>query len=53
MKSTLSFTGGHFLVLCGRAVWKNVLHLQEFIGSVSSDDGETKALLALPQSRMI
>lgn len=40
-------TRSHLVVMGSRAVAEYVFHLQELIGAVASDDGESEALRAL------
>lgn len=42
-------TRSHLIVMGGRAIAQYVFHLQELVGSVTSNDGEAKALWALFQ----
>lgn len=42
-------TRSHLVVVGSGAVAEYVFHLQEFIGAVASNDGESKALRALFQ----
>ncbi|TNN30076.1 hypothetical protein EYF80_059774 [Liparis tanakae] len=42
-------TGGDLVVVRGRPVQENVLDLEEFVGPVSSDDGEPEALGAFSE----
>ena len=46
-------TRGHLVVLGGGAVLQDVLHLQELVSAVPPDDGEAKAVGALPQGRVV
>lgn len=45
-----TLTRGHLVVVRGGPVSEHVLHLEELIMAVAPDDGEAKALGALPQS---
>jgi len=49
----LLLTGCHLLVVGGGAVAHHVLHLQELVGAVAADDGESKPLGALLQRRVV
>lgn len=42
-------TRSHLVIMGSRAIAKYVFHLQELIGAVASDDGESEALRALFQ----
>lgn len=46
-------TGRHLVVVGSRAVAEHVLHLQKLVSAVASDDGESKALGALLQRRVV
>lgn len=37
-------TWGDLVIMRGRPIWKDIFDLKELVGSVSTDDGEPKAL---------
>ena len=49
----VSLTGRHLVVVGSGAVAQHVFHLQELVGAVTSDDGESESLGALLQRRVV
>lgn len=47
--NNILLTRSHLVVVGSRAVAEYVFHLQELIGAVASDDGESEAVWALFQ----
>lgn len=53
MSAEALLTGCHLVVVGGGAVAEHVFHLQKLVRAVTSDDGESEALGALLQRRVV